>query len=184
MAGNRMSRWTGGEESKTDILVKLVVFLACAVFCLSIPARQWLGWRAAQNYVAIPVEMSKLEREAYPYRGRLEYRYHVEYEYEVAGRAYRSSKMFLVDDIPTSQLRACLYENLRQAREAHTPIMAWVDPQKPANAVLDREAYDDPMYFVFAGIALAVFLGTAVYYFVPRQPKPARKTVRGLNRSW
>ncbi|KRB83327.1 hypothetical protein ASE26_12695 [Duganella sp. Root198D2] len=184
MAAGRTPRWTSGEEPKPDIIVKLAVFLACAVFCLSIPARQWLGWRAAQSYVAVPVEMRKLEKEAYSYKGRLEYRYHVEYEYEVAGRAYRSSKMFLMDDFPTGQPRACLYESLRQAHEAHAPIMAWVDPEKPANALLDREAYDDPMYFIFAGIALAVLLGTAAYYFVPCQPKPARKRLQRLNRSW
>ncbi|WP_156398194.1 hypothetical protein [Duganella sp. Root336D2] len=69
------------------------------------------------------------------------------------------------------------------ARKAQAPILAWVDPQHPSNAVVDRESYDDPGNFVIAGVALAAFVRGRLL-FRAALPEPARKTVRRLNRSW
>lgn len=184
MAAGAASRWSSGEESKPEIAFRLAICLVFVALCLYRPAMQWLGWRAAQHYVAVPVKMRKLEQEAYPHKGRLQYRYHVEYEYEVDGRGYRSQSRFLVDGMPSEQVHRCLYETLRKARDAHEPIMAWVDPEMPALAVLDRNSYDDPMYYVFAGIGMVAFLFAAAYHFLPRPTKPARGTVRRPKRSW
>jgi hypothetical protein len=184
MAAAAGSRWAGGEESKPAIAFKLAFCLAYLVASLYGPTRQWLGWRAAQNYVAVPVDMRKLELEARPYRWGVQDQLNVDYEYEVGGRGYRSKSKFLVDDFPPEHVRRRLYERLRKARDEHAPIMAWVDPKKPANVVLDRESYDDRGNFVIAGIAFAAFLFGAAYYFLPRKPKPPRKTARRLNRSW
>jgi hypothetical protein len=85
------------------------------------------------------------------------------YKYEVAGRPYESDRLGLstkgagiLDDWPSD-----MYEFMKAARDEKRPIMVWVNPAEPSQAVIDRTPGTGtlllllPLAFAFAGWGVA-----------------------------
>lgn len=90
-----------------------------------------------------PVQVELLEARLAPSRtsdGNTTYRVHARYRYEVAGRAYTGERVAVSN--MADNLGDYWYQlgwRLQNARQNGKPVMAWVNPSDPTQAVLDRE---------------------------------------------
>jgi hypothetical protein len=115
-------------------------FAAVGVGALIWAVSTLLDWRAASGWVEVPAQLVSLELQEHDGDDSTTYETTATYRYDYAGQTYTSGRVAIdsgADNIGDFQHR--LYHALRAAQERGAPVTAYVDPEEPANAVLNRE---------------------------------------------
>jgi len=118
-----------------------------------------LEWRDASGWAEVPAELVAVELEEHTdSEGDTTYETTATYRYELDGKRYTGTRVAIdtgADNIGRFQHR--LYSDLRAAQQNRTPVAAYVDPDDPNRAVLNRELR--PGLFALKGIFAMVFGG-------------------------
>jgi hypothetical protein len=134
-------------------------FAAVGVGAFVWSASTLLEWRAAAGWQAVQAEIVAVELEEHTdSEGDTTYETTATYRYDVAGTRYTSTRVAIdtgADNIGSFQRG--LYAELRAAQQSRTPVTAYVDPNDPNRAVLNRELR--PGLFALKGIFALVFGG-------------------------
>jgi len=116
-----------------------------------------LEWREIAGWAPVPAEIVEVDLEEHTDSdGATTYEATATYRYEYAGTSYMGTRVAIdagSDNIGRFQQE--LYYELRAAHENDTPVTAYVDPDEPYRAVLNRELR--PGLFVFKGVFAIVF---------------------------
>jgi hypothetical protein len=97
-------------------------------------------WRAAGNWVPVPAQLLEVELEEHDGDDSTTYETIATYRYQYGGREYTSNRVAIdsgADNIGDFQRQ--LYATLRYEHERGVAVDAFVDPDDPARAVLNRE---------------------------------------------
>jgi hypothetical protein len=141
-------RESAGRAKSTSIPTQQGPFIAMAVFgiflvvgatvlvVVGLPTLR--DWLAARSWV--PVEATVVNSRVRAHRGddSATYSVQVVYDYRVGDRTYRSSRDGLISG--SSSGREGKEERVRQLRPG-TKVTAYVDPNEPTNAMLDRSGW-------------------------------------------
>jgi len=128
-----------------------------------------LGWHAASSWVEVPAELISVGLEAHDGDDATTYQAAATYRYEYGGQTYTSRRVAIdsgSDNIGDFQQR--VYNGLRAAHERHAAVPAYVDPAKPADAVLNRElrvgllAIKGVFALVFGGVGFGLLFGARI----------------------
>jgi hypothetical protein len=118
-----------------------------------------LDWRAAAGWVAVPAEIVAIDlEEHYDDEGDSTYETTATYRYEYAGTPYTGTRVAIdtgADNIGGFQRR--VYSDLKAAQERRASVTAYVDPDDPNRAVLNRELR--PGLFALKGLFALAFGG-------------------------
>lgn len=163
------------------------------IFALFAGGFGWVGVGAIKSVTALlhgawvvrswqPVPVEVLENELHAstdHEGSTTYAVRARYHYEWAGRRYESTRVGLAgggsDNI--DDWHQVWDARLRAAREGGPPLTAWIDPQHPERAVLDRQLRWRQLLFLspFAILFPLVALGAAcgVWLSLGHSDRPA-----------
>lgn len=142
---------------------------------------------------AVAVETTVTETGVSESAGRgLSYRVSVEHTYEYRGREYTSSQVFPGATSPTYTVRSDA-ERVLEPYEPEATVTAYVDPDAPGRAFLERQTTHAPLKFVGFGALLALLTmlhavgvrdpGQQTALRPPADRKPTRhETLLGLDR--
>jgi hypothetical protein len=150
-----------------------------------------LDWQAARDYVAVPAAIEYVELdEFYNSDHGSTYRVRAAYHYDYHGESYHSKRVAIsesADNFDDHHHR--LYSQLLQAQKAKQPVIAWVDPHNPSQALLDREMRWElfhskaSFFLIFTTIGLVIII--VAFRTAPqgdgaamRVTKPARRATR------
>jgi hypothetical protein len=132
----------------------------------------WMGWtlldwREAAGWAPVPAEIVAVELEHHTgSEGDTTYEATATYRYDYAGTSYTGTRVAIdtgADNIGGFQHR--LYYDLDAARARGTPVTAYVDPDEPTRAVLNRElrpglfALKATFAFAFGGVGFGLLFG-------------------------
>ena len=160
--GNR----TGNRLGAGCLALFALPFAAVGVGALAWGTLTLLDWRAASGWVEVPAELVSVALEEHHGDDSTTYQTTATYRYEYAGRTYNNNRVAIdsgSDNIGDFQQQ--LYYELRAAHERGATVTAYVDPAKPANAVLNRElrfgmlALKGVFAFVFGGVGFGLLFG-------------------------
>lgn len=159
-----------------------VLLVFCAIFAVAFGAGgYWAGlqplaetalaaWTVRQ-WQPVPAQVLDVQLKQHPgSEGDTTYQVQARYRYTVAGQAYEGQRVGLdlrsgSDNVGDWQ--AQWHRTLRQAQERGEPVTAWVNPQAPAQALLDRsirwrlQIFRLPFALVFTGVGV-----TAAWMFL------------------
>ena len=134
-------------------------FAAVGVAAFAWSAWTLLEWREAAGWAPVPAEIVAVDLEEHTdSEGDTTYETTATYRYDYEGTRYSGSRVAIdtgADNIGRFQQR--LFEELRAARDARNPVIAYVDPGDPSRAVLNRELR--PGLFALKGIFALLFGG-------------------------
>ena len=153
-----------------------VLLVFCAIFAVAFGAGgYWAGLRplaetasaawAVRQWQPVPAQVLDVQLKQHPgSEGGTTYQVQARYRYTVAGQAYEGQRVGLdlrpgADNVGDWQ--AQWHRTLRQAQERGEPVTAWVNPQAPAQALLDRsirwrlQIFRLPFALVFTGVGVA-----------------------------
>src|SRR6185369_12802690 len=94
----------------------------------------------ARSYVPVPAEILNVELKRHHGKNSNTYETKARYRYTVGDNSYTSERVAIssgADNIGDYQQD--LYERLNTARLRRTPVTAWVNPNNPSEALLDRD---------------------------------------------
>lgn len=136
---------------------------------------------AARSHVSVPAQV--LDTELVRHRGSkgsVSFQVKARYAYRWQGRDFEGQRVGLAttgaDNI--GNWHELWHQRLKQARETEQPVPAWIDPDRPERALLDRSVRWGLMalHLPFAVLFTGVGLGAAVVFFgalFNRLPDPA-----------
>eukprot|EP01034_Spumella_vulgaris_P001439 gene1439-1902_t len=159
-----------------------VLLVFCAIFAVAFGAGgYWAGLRplaetalaawTVRDWQPVRAQVLDVQLKQHPgSEGGTTYQVQARYRYTVAGQAYEGQRVGLdlrpgADNVGDWQ--AQWHRTLRQAQERGEPITAWVNPQAPAQALLDRsvrwrlQIFRLPFALVFTGVGV-----TAAWMFL------------------
>jgi hypothetical protein len=166
LTSNRTGKRTGNRLGAGCLALFALPFAAVGVGAFAWGALTLLDWRAASGWVEVPAELVNVTLEEHDGDDSTTYQTTATYRYEYAGRTYDNHRVAIdtgSDNIGDFQQR--LYYELRAAHERGATVTAYVDPAKPANAVLNRElrfgmlALKGVFAFVFGGVGFGLLFG-------------------------
>ena len=99
-----------------------------------------LRWQAASDWVAVDAELLSVALEEHRGDDSTTYETTATYRYSYGGQSFTGNRVGLdsgSDDIGGFHQR--YYGELRTAQKGNAPVTAYVDPNAPANAVLNRD---------------------------------------------
>ncbi|WP_442483968.1 DUF3592 domain-containing protein [Aeoliella sp. SH292] len=129
----------------------LLPFAAAGVAMAVLTAWCVVDWSRMQHWVETPARLVALELE-----GTKTYRIDAEYEYTFAGHEYTSNRVALHfggDNVGRYQQRR--FKELERAKRGGKDIVAYVNPERPSEAVLFRDLR--PEMVAFKGVFAVVF---------------------------
>jgi len=142
-------------------------FAAVGVGAFVWAGKTLIDWSAASGWVEVSAEIVSVDLEQHDDDdGATTYKTTATYRYDYAGQTHTSHRVaidFGSDNIGDFQQR--LYYELRGARERGAPVKAYVDPNEPANAVLNRElrvgllAIKGVFALLFGGVGFGLLFG-------------------------
>ena len=141
-----------------------LMLFALPFAAVGVGALVWGGWtlfewRAAAGWSPVPAEIVAVELEEHTdSEGDTTYQTTATYRYEYEGASYSGTRVAIdtgADNI--GRFQHTLYYDLRSAHEKRAPVTAYVDPDDPTKAVLNRELR--PGLFALKGIFALVFGG-------------------------
>ena len=159
-----------------------VLLVFCAIFAVAFGAGGYgaglrpfaetamAAWSVRQ-WQPMPAQVLDVQLEQHPgSNGGATYQVRARYRYTVAGQSYEGQRVGLdprggADNVGDWQ--AQWHRTLRQAQDRGEPITAWVNPQAPSQALLDRsirwrlQIFRLPFALVFTGIGM-----TAAWMFL------------------
>src|SRR5262245_29631373 len=170
MASLQLTRTRTGKRTGAGCLALFALpFAAFGVGAFVWGALTLLHWHAARGWVEVPAQLISVELEEHVDEDSTTYQATATYSYAYAGQEYTSNRVAIdtgSDNIGDFQQR--LYSGLRAAHERGAPITAYVDPEEPANAVLNRElragllAMKMMFAFVFGGVGFGLPFGARI----------------------
>jgi hypothetical protein len=128
-----------------------------------------LDWHAAAGWVEVPAELVSVDLQEHSGDDSTTYQATATYRYDYAGQSYTSHRVAIdkgSDNVGNFQ--QSLYYSLRSAHERLAQVTAYVDPQDPANAVLNRElrtgllAMKMVFALVFGGVGFGLMFGARI----------------------
>lgn len=140
---------------------RLMLF-ALPFAAIGVGALLWSGWtllewREIAGWTPVPAEILEADlAEHTDSEGDTTYEATATYRYEYAGTPYEGTRVAVdtgSDNIGRFQQE--LYRELRAAHENGAPVTAYVNPDEPYRAVLNRELR--PALFIFKGVFAIVF---------------------------
>lgn len=136
-------------------LMLMAVSLGLLVFGVVPVAYDWSRMRHWQP-VSAQVEFAEVQKRGTA-RGGSEYTTLVRYRYAVTGMPYTGTRA-LVGPAGDgwSRFHHRFAERLQTAQRTGAPVQVWVNPQKPAESVVDRKMRFGPL---LGDLAMAVFAG-------------------------
>jgi len=155
-------RQRGGAAVSVFGLIFLLIGLGVGVFF----ARGALDVLAARDWVPVEARLLSVDLQLrHDSDGGTTYRVRAEYEYDWRGERFLSSKVdFLPGADGLGNYHRNTYRRLNRAFQASEPVTAWVDPDDPARAVLERGmrwgrfAFGMLFPMVFGGAGLGLIL--------------------------
>jgi hypothetical protein len=135
---------------------------------IGLGALGWVGvtfarWNAMQSWVAVPATVLAVDLLQHSGDDSTTYEATATYRYEYQGQLFTGTRVGLregADNI--GNFHEGMHADLEAARERGTPVMAYVDPSEPANAVLNRELRPSVLTLqivlglVFAGVGVGL----------------------------
>jgi hypothetical protein len=145
-------------------------FLAVGIFMGYQAYQPWRQSQAMQAWAEVPARLIAVELQAHSgSEGGVTHRVAGDYTYAYGGREYRSNRISLYessDNIGSFHER--LYRRLHQAQTTGGTVPCYVNPQAPAEAVLERSLRTEMLLFqlgftlVFGGVGLGLIIGGIV----------------------
>jgi uncharacterized membrane protein YhdT len=132
----RAKRARGSVIGTVFALIFIVVGLAAGAFF----AKGWFDWLGAQSWEPVPATLYSVELDENSSSDGTTYRVRAEYEYFWRGERFVGTRVDLhpgADNLGDYHQR--LYRRLDDALRSGQAVTAWVDPDRPDRAVLDRE---------------------------------------------
>lgn len=165
------------------LLVAMVVFPAAGIYMTCRTAALLVEWRRAKGWVETPATINHLDLDVNRGGDCDTYQVVCRYTYEFNGVTYTGDRVGLSggsDNIGTWQRDT--YERLRRhyGGAESAPAACWVNPNDPAEAVLDRSlrwgmvVFSLPFAIVFGGGSLAFYYAAARYYRRKRRERRLR----------
>lgn len=143
----------------------MLAFPAVAVFMGWRSIVMVQAWRDAQRWVQTPATIEHLQLRVNRDGEATTYRVECRYSYVFNGQVFQGRRVGLADGSDNiGSWQQATYERLKQHFQAieSDPVPCWVNPDNPAEAVLDRQMRWELLLFnllfvaVFGGISLAV----------------------------
>lgn len=161
--------------SNGGLMLFALPFAAVGVGAFVWSASTFLDWREAAGWAPVSAEVVAVELEEHEDdEGDTTYETTATYRYDYRGTRYEGTRVAIdtgSDNIGDFQRR--LYYDLRAAHESRTPVTAYVDPDEPSTAVLNRELR--PGLFAMKGVFAIVF-GTVGFGLLFGARHAAKKT--------
>src|SRR5262245_33524795 len=164
--GNRASNRVGAG----CLALFALPFAAVGVGAFVWAALTLLDWQAARGWIQVPAQLISVElEESTDAEDTTTYRTTATYRYEYGGQAYTGNRVAIdtgSDNVGDFHQR--LYYELHAAHERGATVTAYVDPEEPANAVLNRElragllALKGVFALVFGGVGFGLLFGARV----------------------
>jgi hypothetical protein len=129
-------------------------------------ARDLIEWQRMGDWTAVPAQLVSVELEEHDGDDSTTYETTATYRYEYAGQELVGTRVAIgtgADNIGSFQRD--LYWQLRTAQGNGSPVTAYVDPQNPAAAVLNRELRYGMLLFktvfllLFGGVGFGLLFG-------------------------
>ena len=130
------SRQRGSVIGTVFALIFIVAGLAAGAFF----AKGWFDWLGARSWEPVQANLYSVELDQNSSSDGTTYRVRAEYEYFWRGERYVGNRVDLhpgADNLGDYHQR--LYRRLDDSLRAGQPVTAWVDPDRPERAVLDRD---------------------------------------------
>ena len=121
-------------------IVVAIPFAVIGVGMLIWTGLSLLDWRDATGWVAVSATLTAVELEEHTDDDSPTYETTATYRYDYAGQTHTGHRVAIgsgADNIGDFQQR--VYRDLRAAQERGIPVTAYVDPDSPSRAVLNRE---------------------------------------------
>jgi hypothetical protein len=141
-------------------------FAAVGVGALYFAASTVSTWARMQSWVEAPAQIQSLDLEAHDGDDSTTYEVRATYRYSFGGRDFGGDRVAIsaaADNIGSFQQD--LYARLRNAANAGAPITAYVDPNDPSSATLNRDlrwgllSLELVLGFVFGGVGFGLLIG-------------------------
>jgi hypothetical protein len=170
MASLKLSRNRTGKRTGAGCLALFALpFAAVGVGAFIWVGLTLLDWRAASGWVEVRAELISVELEEHVDEDSTTYQTTATYRYGYAGQTHTGHRVAIdtgSDNIGDFQQQ--LHSELRTAYDRGAPVLAYVDPDEPANAVLNRElragllALKGVFALVFGGVGFGLLVGARV----------------------
>jgi hypothetical protein len=141
-------------------------FAGIGVGALVWGASDVLTWQRTSAWTAVPATLLTVVLEEHDGDDSMTYEATATYSYEYAGQDYTGTRVAIgsgADNVGSFQRD--LYWQLRTAQERGAPTVAYVDPQNPASAVLNRDLryglvlFKGVFVLVFGGVGFGLLFG-------------------------
>jgi hypothetical protein len=129
-------------------------------------AKDVLEWQRMGAWTPVSAQLLTVELEEHDGDDSTTYETTATYRYQYAGRDYTGTRAAIgsgADNI--GDFHHDLYRRLRSAQQSGAPVTAYVDPQNPTDAVLDRELRYGMLLFkglfllLFGGVGFGMLVG-------------------------
>jgi hypothetical protein len=120
-----------------------------------------LEWRETASWVPTSAQIVAVELEEHSDDDGSTYQTTATYRYDYSGTTYTGTRVAIdtgSDNIGGFQHR--IYAELRAAQESNTPVTAYLDPDEPSRAILNRDLR--PGMFLLKGLFALVFGGVGL----------------------
>ncbi len=131
-----LKRQRGSVAGTLFALIFVVVGLGAGLFF----AKGWFDWLGARSWEPVQANLYSVELDQNSSSDGTTYRVQAEYEYFWRGERYVGNRVDLhpgADNLGDYHQR--MYRRLDESLRAGQPVTAWVDPDRPARAVLSRD---------------------------------------------
>ena len=160
---------TPGKTKRTGsvaLMLFALPFAGVGVGALVWGALDVLAWQRTSAWTAVSANLLTVVLEEHDGDDSTTYETTATYRYEYAGQDYTGTRVAIgsgADNL--GDFQRDLYWQLRSAQDSGTPITAYVDPQNPASAVLNRELRYGLVLFkgifvlLFGGVGFGLLFG-------------------------
>lgn len=141
----------------------------------------WRDWHAMQDWQPVYAQLLSVNGSRTPAKAR--------YRYQFNGTTYESDRVCVAhfsDNI--GSYHNDLLGKLKRIKRTGEPILVWVNPQDPFQAVIDRDMRWGLFAFVSGFCSIFIVIGLVVIYAgiraAKKDPGPARPSLAALRREW
>ncbi len=166
------------------IVLMILAFPGVAIFMAYLTVSMVVTWQKAKGWVETPATITRLDLEVDHDDDSTTYRVVCNYSYVYNGVTYQSDRVGLTggsDNIGSWQQDT--YNHLKQHQDAieSDPIVCWVNPDNPAEAVLDRTLRTGMLLFYMAFVVAFGGGSVAVVWF-GRRARVHKRRAQALQR--
>jgi hypothetical protein len=160
-------------KSRIAIIVFASIFMisfgGVGFWALSKMGQMLLQWQKANSYVPVDANIVDAELKVKRDSDSTTYRVQARYEYEFQGKRYSSSRVGIADGSDNfDRYQRDMANRLQRAKQNGATVRAWVDPNRPELALLDREMRWKQFVFMIPFGLVFTLVGVGAAYFVVR----------------